>query len=55
MKGWKNNDIYLKVITKIYSATGWIEACSVLEARADLVAYQVELSWLSIYPCLIKL
>ena len=28
-------------------ATGWIEICSVPEARADLVANQVELAWLT--------
>ena len=31
-------------------ATGWIEIRSVLEARADLVANQVELAWLTRYP-----
>ena len=30
-------------------ATGWIEIYSVLEARADLVAKQVELAWLIRY------
>ena len=34
----------------IDSATGWIERCSVPEARADLVANQVELAWLTRYP-----
>ena len=32
-----------------YPGTGWIEICSVLEARADLVAIQVELAWLTRY------
>ena len=31
-------------------ATGWIEVRSVPEARADLVANQVELAWLTRYP-----
>ena len=30
-------------------ATGWIEIHTVLSARADLVAYQVELDWLTHY------
>ena len=32
------------------SATGWIEIHSVPEARAGLVANQVELAWLTRYP-----
>ena len=31
-------------------ATGWIEMHTVLSARADLVANQVELAWLTRYP-----
>ena len=31
-------------------ATGWIEICSVPEARADLVANQVKSAWLTRYP-----
>ena len=34
----------------IDSATGWIEICSVPEARADLVANEAELAWLTRYP-----
>ena len=30
--------------------TGWIEICAVPSARADLVANQVELAWLTRYP-----
>ena len=32
------------------SATSWIEIQSVLEARADIVANQAELAWLTRYP-----
>ena len=31
-------------------ATGWIEIDSVPEARADLVANQIELAWVTRYP-----
>ena len=31
-------------------ATGWVEICTVPSARADLVANQVELAWLTRYP-----
>ena len=34
----------------IVPATGWIEIRSVSQARADLVANQVELVWLTRYP-----
>ena len=47
MKGKKDKDVYLQAITMIDPATGWIEIRSVLEARADLVANQVELTWLT--------
>ena len=42
MKGKKDKDVYLQAITMIDPATGWIEIRSVPEARADLVANQVE-------------
>ena len=38
MKGKKDKDVYLKVMTMIDPATGWIEIRSVPEASADLVA-----------------
>ena len=47
MKGKKDKDVYLQAITMIDPATGWIEICSVPEVRADLVANQVELAWLT--------
>ena len=47
MKGKKDKDFYLQAITMIDPATGWIEIRSVPEARADLVAYQAELTWSS--------
>ena len=50
MKGKKDIDVYLQAITMRDSATGWIEICSVPEARAELVANQVELVWLTRYP-----
>ena len=50
MKGKKDKDVYLQAITMIDPATGWIEIRSVPEARADLVANQVELAWLTRYP-----
>ena len=50
MKGKKDKDVYLQVITMIDPATGWIEIRSVPEARADLVANQVELARLTRYP-----
>ena len=31
-------------------ATGWVEIRTVPSARADLVANQVELAWLTRYP-----
>ena len=36
-------------------ATSWIEIRSVPEARADLVANQVELAWLTRYPLFNKI
>ena len=50
MKGKKDEDVYLQAITMKDPATGWIEIRSVPEARADLVANQVELVWLTRYP-----
>ena len=49
MKGQKDLYVYSYVITMIDTATGWIEICSVPEAGTDLVANQVELSWLTRY------
>ena len=49
MKGKKDKDGYLQAMTMIDPATSWIEIHSVPEARADLVAYQVELAWLTRY------
>ena len=46
MKGKKDKDISLKVITMMDLATGWIETCSVPEVIADLVVNQVKLVWL---------
>ena len=37
----KDKDIYLQAMTMIDPATGWIETCSVPEARVYLVANQV--------------
>ena len=51
MKGKKDKEVYLQAITMMDPATGWIEIRSVPEARADLLANQVELDTL----CLIKL
>ena len=48
MKGKKDKNVYLQAITTIDPATGWIELHSVPEARADLVANQVELFWLKL-------
>ena len=50
MKGKKDKDVYLQAITMIDPATDWIEIRSVPEARADLIAYQVELAWRTTYP-----
>ena len=50
MKGKKDKDVYLQAITMIDPATVWIEIRSLPEARADLVANQVELTWLTRYP-----
>ena len=50
MKVKKDKDVLLRAITMIDPATGWIEIRPVPEARADLVANQVELAWLTRYP-----
>ena len=48
IKGKKDKDVYLQAITMIDAATDRIEIHSVPEARADLVANQVKLAWLTI-------
>ena len=53
-KGKKDNNVYLQAISTIDLVTGWIEKRSVLEARADLVANQVELAWSTDIPYLMK-
>ena len=50
MKGKKDKDVYLQAITMIDPDTGWIEIYAVPEARADLVANQVELDYFTRYP-----
>ena len=50
MKGKKDKDVYLRAIFMIDPFICWIEIRSVPEARADLVANQVELAWLTRYP-----
>ena len=50
MKGKKDKNIYYQAITMIDPATGWIEIEFVPEVRADLVANQVELAWLTRHP-----
>ena len=50
MKDKKDKDVYLQTITMIDPATNWIDICSVPEAKADLVANQVKLAWLTRYP-----
>ena len=42
--------VYLQAVTMIDTATGWIEIRTVPSPRADLVANQVELAWLTCYP-----
>ena len=42
--------VHLRAVTMIDPATGWIEIREVDSARADLVANQVELAWLTRYP-----
>ena len=50
IKGKKDKNVYLQAITMIDPATDWIEIRSMPEARADLVANQVKLTWLNRYP-----
>ena len=50
MTDTKDKDVYLQTITMTDPANGWIEIRSVPEARAGLVANQVELAWLTRYP-----
>ena len=47
MNDKKDKDVFLQAINMIDSATGWIEKFSVPEARAGLVANQVEQAWLT--------
>ena len=42
--------VYLQAVTMIDPAIGWVEIRTVPSARADLVANQVELAWLTRYP-----
>ena len=44
MKVKKDKDVYFEAITMIDQATRWIEIRSVTEARADIIANQVELA-----------
>ena len=44
MRGNRDKDVYLQKITMVDPAIGWIEIRFVREARADLVANQVELA-----------
>ena len=44
MKGKKDKDIFLQVITMIDPGTSWIEIHFVPEVRADLVANQVKVT-----------
>ena len=46
----KGSTVYLQAVTMIDPATGWVEIRAVPSARADLVAQQVELGWLTWYP-----
>ena len=45
-----NRIVYLQAVTMIDPATGWVSIRAVSSARADLVAQQVELGWLTRYP-----
>ena len=42
--------VYLQAVAMIDVLTGWIKIRTVPSARADLVANQVELVWLTCYP-----
>ena len=50
IKTKKGHSVYLQAVTMIDPATGWVEIRAVPSARADLVANQVELAWLTRYP-----
>jgi len=50
LKTKKGHSVYLQAVTMIDPATGWVEIRAVPSARADLVANQVELAWLTRYP-----
>ena len=50
MTSKSGRSVYLQTGTMIDPATGWIEIRTVPSARADLVANQVELGWLTHYP-----
>ena len=50
IKGKKGKDVFLQAIILTVLASDWIEIRSVLEARADLVANQVELVLLTRFP-----
>ena len=45
----KDEAINLRSIAMVDPATGWLELHSIPEAKADLVAIQVELAWLTRY------
>ena len=45
----KGSTVYLQAVTMIDPAMGWVEIRAVPSARADLVAQQVELGWLTRY------
>ena len=46
----KGSTVYLQAVTMIDPATGWVEIRAIPSARADLVAQQVELGWLTRHP-----
>ena len=50
MKSNKDKDVNLLEIFMIDPATGLIEICFAPEARVDLVANELELTWLARYP-----
>ena len=50
MKTTSGKTVYLQAVTMIDPATGWVEIRALPGARADYVANQVELAWLTRYP-----
>ena len=44
MKGKKDKDVFVQVITMIDLAIGWIEISCMPEARTNLVSNQIELA-----------